>query len=252
MGIWLLRIVLGLCCVGCFAPRQTTSELNEALAWFVPPEQSSMWLQSVRGAPVEPTRPIQPPASVVVAWVPSRSSADEEPTRISTASREAWTALIRGKLERSGLGLTVAVTPPDAFEHGVSLEGVQTVAQQHTARVVVLFGVDVSRRRYNVFEPATPQTGVARVTPPQPPLTGVKGVTNIIEVVSTARVIGVTPAGKPLFSASKRGYDVGADQYVSVFDLEEVSSRAAVDELANSIVRHLEQLTATPSTGEAR
>jgi hypothetical protein len=225
--------------VGCFAPRQSTRELNEALAWFVPPEQRSMWLQSVRGVPVEPTRPIQPPASVVVAWVPSRSSADEEPTRISTASREAWTALIRGKLERSIQGLTVAATSPDAFEHGVSLEGVQTVAQQQTARVVILFGVDVSRRRYNVFSPATPQTGVA-------------GVRNIIEVVSTARVIGVTPAGKPLFSASKRGYDVGTDQSRSVFELEEVSSRAAVDEMANSIVRHLEELTATPSTGEAR
>jgi len=71
-------------------------------------------------------------------------------------------------------------------------------------------------------------------------------------VVSTARVIGVTPAGKPLFSASKLGYEVGTDASRSVYELEEVSSRAAIDEMANSIVRHLEQLTVTPSTGGAR
>ncbi len=231
MKAWIAGAALGvgLFGFGCAAHRQTAAELEAALVALVPPDQSVEWLGSLRTAPPAP-RPVAPPKAIVIAWVPARPADGRAPQRVTKAAREGWMASIRAKLESGGLAARVDVTPPDLFDDGASLGGVRTAATQHEADVVILFTVEVSRRRYDAFTPGTPTTG------------GVSGVKNIVEVVSMARVIGVTPGGRPLFAGFKRGFDTEAGHMRSVDEVEEVSSRVAIEEVADLIALHMDEL----------
>ncbi|MBI3607401.1 MAG: hypothetical protein HY207_05485 [Nitrospirae bacterium] len=231
MRAWMAGAVLGvgLSCFGCAAHRQTVADLEAALVSFMPPEQGAEWLGSLRtGTPA--ARPAAPPTAIVVVWVPARPAEGVEPRRVSKAVRERWMAAIREKLEREGLAARVDVMPPDVFDDGVSLSGVRTVATRHEAELVVLFTVEITRRRYDAFAHGTTATG------------GASSVKNIVEVVSMARAIGVTPAGQPLFSGSKRGFDSEAGHMRSVDEVEEVSNRVAIEELGDMIVLHIDQV----------
>jgi hypothetical protein len=78
------------------------------------------------------------------------------------------------------------------------------------------------------------------------PGTGATGedsrVRNVMEVVSTARVLGVTAAGEPVLSGRKMGYDTASDHARSMDEVEEVSNRVAIEEIADLIGVRLQQL----------
>ena len=231
MKAWIAGAALGmgLLCFGCAAHQQTAAELEGALVSLVPAEQGAEWISSLRTASPAP-RSIAPPTGIVVAWVPARPVEGVESQRIPTAARERWMASIREKLERAGLAARVVVTSPDLFDDGLSLDRVGTAAKQHEADLVVLFTVDITRRRYNTFSPGNIVTGrVSRVT-------------NVVEVVSTARTIGVTPAGQPLFSGSKRGSDSEAGYMRSVDEVEEVANRVAIEEIGDLIALQIDRV----------
>jgi hypothetical protein len=231
MKAWIAGAALGvgLSCFGCAAHQQTAAELEGELVSLMPAEQGAEWIRSLRTASPVP-RSTAPPTGIVVAWVPPRPVEGVESQRVPTAARERWMAAIREKLERAGLAARVAVTSPDLFDDGVSLGRVGTAAKQHEADLVVLFTVDVTRRRYNTFAPGTMAPGeVSRVT-------------NIVEVVSTARAVGVTPAGQPLFSGSKRGSDSEAGHMRSADEVEEVANRVAIEEIGDLIASQIDRV----------
>ncbi len=213
-----IHLLLALWCVGCATTGQSTGELNAALAWFVPSDQVSRWPDATDGEPLR-----RAPA-VIVAWGPRPPpSLDAEPVALPLkAARERWIAAIQDKLARSGAVASAVGTPPDTFADGVFLDDLRALVADQPADLVVLFSLDVAQRRYHVSWPANATVYVA----------------SIIEVRTTARAVGVTPAGRPVFAETRTGFDEGTTQNYSL--VEEAAERAAVDALADAIVRRLD------------
>jgi hypothetical protein len=161
---------------------------------------------------------------VVIAWVPSPVREAEAPHVATRSDREAWITAITAKLGRSGRVARAEGVPPATFEEGVALTGLQTLATDRRADLIVLFGLDVAQRRYHVLVPTEP-TSVA----------------DVIEVRTTARAIGMTPTGRPVFAETQVGFNEGNTlQYAQV---EDDSERAAVDAMAAAIIRRIDQMT---------
>ena len=226
MGRWSLGVAFVLLCAGCVSHRQTAAELQEALAWFPPTGAGEAWPPASSPPPGLPPGPVV----IVIAWVPSGAPQGEAPKRVSKSTRERWLASLRGGVARSARASRVETAPPEVFEEGVTLKGVQAVAEEHGAQLVVLFAIEVDRKRHNAYDPGTGATGEG------------SRVRNVMEVVSTARVLGVTPAGAPVLSGWKIGYDTASDHTRGMDEVEEVSTRVAIEEVADLIGVRLPQL----------
>ncbi len=226
MGRWSLGVAFVLLCAGCVPHRQTAAELQEALAWFPPAGEGEAWPLASSPPPAPPTGPL----AIVVAWVPSGAPPGEAPTRVSRTTRERWLASLRGGITRSARASRVEAAPPEIFEEGFTLKGMRAVAEEHGAQLVVLFAIEVDRKRHNAFDPDTGATGEG------------SRVRNVMEVVSMARVLGVTPAGEPVLSGWKMGYDTASDHTRGMDEVEEVSTRVAIEEIADLIGVRLQQL----------
>jgi hypothetical protein len=218
LGKSAIPLVLALTCVGCATTGQTAEDLNAALGWFVPPDQVSRWPHAAEGEPLR-----RPPA-VIVAWgpyPPPSTNADATPLP-PKVDRERWVAAIQGKLARSGVVASAAGTPPNTFDGGVMLEGLQAMVRDRPTDLVVLFSLEVAERRYHVSAPSGATVFVA----------------SVIEVSATARAIGLTPAGRPVFAETRTGFDEGSTHRYS--EVKEAAERAAVDALADAVVRRLD------------
>jgi hypothetical protein len=223
-SIRLLFVVLS--CVGCATTRQSVADLNTGLAWFVPPEQAEGWPFATESEPRLERAP-----TVVVAWSPAPRR-DGEPTALATrAVRERWIAAIKEKLDRSGRVTRVEGSPPDTFDGGVTVTGLQTLAADRGADVIVLFGLETDKRQYHAFEPLAGATGRPA------------DVANVVEVVALARTVGVTPSGVPLFADTQKGFASAESHARTAEELEAISNRVAVDALADAIVLRLTQIS---------
>ncbi len=218
LGESAIPLVLALMCVGCATTGQSAVDLNAALGWFVPPDQASRWPNAAEGEPLR-----RPPA-VIVAWGPyPPPSKNAEATPLPPkVDRERWVAAIQGKLARSGVVASAVGTPPNTFDDGVMLEGLQAMIVDRPTDLVVLFSLEVAERRYHVSSPAGASVFVA----------------SVIEVSTTARAVGVTPAGRPVFAETRTGFDEGTTHNSS--QVKEAAERAAVDALADAVVRRLD------------
>jgi len=227
MGRWSLGVAFVLLCAGCVPHRQTAADLQEALAWFPPAGAGEAWPRASSPPPALPAGPV----AVVIAWVPTPGApVGDGPTRVSKTTRERWLASLRGGIARSARTSRVEAAAPERFDEGLTLKDVQTVAEEHGAQLVVLFAIEVDRKRHNEFDPGTGPTGEG------------SRVRNVMEVVSTARVLGVTAAGEPVLSGWKMGYDTASDHVRSMEEVEEVSNRVAIEEIANLVDIRLKQL----------
>ena len=227
MGRWFLGVAFVLLCAGCVPHRQTAADLQEALAWFPPAGEGEAWPPASSQRPALPAGPV----AIVIAWVPALGApAGDGPTHVSKTMRERWLASLRGGIARSARASRVEAALPEFFEEGFTLKGVRAVAEEHGAQLVVLFAIEVNRTRYNAFDPGTGATGEG------------SRVRNVMEVVSTARVLGVTPAGEPVLSGRMTGYDTASDHVRSMEEVEEVSTRVAIEEIADLVDIRLKQL----------
>ena len=227
MGRWSLGLALVLCCAGCVPHRQTAADLQDALAWFPPAGAGEAWPPASSPPPALPAGSV----AIVIAWVPTPGApAGDGPTRVSKTARERWLASLRGGIARSARASRVEAAPPERFDDGLTLKGVRAVAEEHGAQLVVLFAIEVDRTRHNAFAPGTGATGEG------------SRVRNVMEVVSTARVLGVTPAGEPVLSGRKMGYDTASDHERGMEEVEEVSTRVAIEEIADLVDVRLKQL----------
>lgn len=225
MGRWSLGVALVLLCSGCVPHRQTAAELREALAWFPPTGEGEAW------PPVSSPLPMTAgPVAIVIAWIPVEAPRGDEPKRVSKAARERRLASLRVGIARSARASRVEAAPAEFFEEGLTLKGVRAVAEEHGAQLVVLFAIEVDRRRHNAFDPGTGAAGEG------------SRIRNVMEVVSTARVLGVTPAGEPVLSGRKTGYDTASDHARNMEEVEEVSTRVAIEEIADLVGVRLQQL----------
>lgn len=227
MGRWSLGVAFVLLCAGCVPHRQTAADLQEALAWFPPAGEGEAWPPASSPPPALPAGPV----AIVIAWVPTPGApVGDGPTRVSKTTRERWLASLRGGIARIARASRVEAAPPELFEEGFTLKGVRAVAEEHGAQLVVLFAIEVDRKRHNAFDPGTGATGEG------------SRVRNVMEVVSTARVLGVTAAGEPVLSGWKMGYDTASDHVRSMEEVEEVSNRVAIEEIADLVDIRLKQL----------
>ena len=227
MGRWSLGVAFVLLCAGCVVHRQTTADLQEALAWFPPAGEGEAW----PGASNPPTALPAGPVAIVIAWVPTPGAlAGDGSTRVFKTTRERWLASLRGGIARSARASRVEAAPPERFDDGLTLKDVRAVAEEHGAQLVVLFAIEVDRTRHNAFAPGTGATGEG------------SRVRNVMEVVSTVRVLGVTPAGEPVLSGRKMGYDTASDHERGMEEVEEVSTRVAIEEIADLVDVRLKQL----------
>lgn len=215
-----IHVLVVLWCVGCAATGQSAGDLKTALAWFVAPNQRAHWPdvfpgESFRSAP-----------AVVIAWGPRIAPAGEAEAAPlpPKAVRERWIAAIQDKLARSGEVSRAVGTPPDMFDDGVALDGLRTLAGEPPADLIVMFSLDASQRRYHVSFPGNSTVYVA----------------SVIEARTTARAVGVTPAGRAVFAETRTGFDEGTTHNHS--QVEEAAERAAVDALADAIVRRLDRM----------
>jgi hypothetical protein len=228
-------MVFVLLCAGCVPHRQTAAELQEALAWFPPAGEGEAWPRASSPPPALPAGPV----AVVIAWVPTPGApVGDGPTHVSKTTRERWLASLRGGIARSARASRVEAAPPERFDEGLTLKGVRAVAEEHGAQLVVLFAIDVDRKRHNAFDPGTGATGEG------------SRVRNVMEVVSTARVLGVTPAGEPVLSGRKMGYDTASDHARSMDEVEEVAIRVAIEEIADLVEIRLNQLESLNGTNK--
>ncbi|MFZ5862218.1 MAG: hypothetical protein ACOYXR_05185 [Nitrospirota bacterium] len=214
-----MMIVLGVlfACAGCATPRQSADEVNSGLLWFVPLDDAAGWALADPGA-----MRLERSPTVVLAWGPSASDGPRVPTLIRS-DREQWIAAIKSKLEGSGWVTRVEGSAPETFEGGVTVNGLRTLASARDADLIVLFGRDVSERRYHVSWPTRPVY-----------------VVDVIEIRTTARAVGVTSAGRPVFAEAQTGFEEGRTLFES--EVREASSRSAVNALADAIVRRLKQI----------
>lgn len=221
-GLWAGWVALG---SGCATTRQSAADLDAALAWFVP-ESNRTW----PGA-AEETMAFERPPAVAVAWVPQENDATRP--RATKSAREGWIAAIQEKLARSNRVASAVGTPPDLFDDGVTIEGLQALARDRKVDVVVLFGFEVTRRRYHAFEPVSSGLG------------GQASVDNVLEVVTIGRAVGVTATGRPIFADMQNGFASADPRARSLEELEAISERVAADSLAEAIVVRLDRLGAS-------
>lgn len=227
MGRWSLGVAFVLLCAGCVPHRQTAADLQEALAWFPPAGEGEAWPPVSSPPPALPAGPV----AIVIAWVPTPGApVGDGQTRVSKTTRERWLASLRGGIARSARASRVEAAPPELFEEGFTLKAMRAVAEEHGALLVVLFAIEVDRKRHNVFDPGTGATGEG------------SRIRNVMEVVSTARVLGVTAAGEPVLSGRKMGYDTASDHARGMDEVEEVSNRVAIEEIADLVDIRLKQL----------
>jgi hypothetical protein len=210
--------VLAFCVAGCSASRQSATELNTGLAWFVSPERVQDWPLATEA----PSRMERPPA-VVIAWSPVLSQG-----AATRAVRAAWIVTIKDKLERSGRVARADASAPDTFEGGVTAARLQALAVERGADVVILFGIETATRRYHAFDP---RPGM------------VSDVASVVEVVALAKAVGVSPAGVPLFADTQKGFATADIQKRTVEELEATSQRVAVDLLSDAIIRRVRQIS---------
>lgn len=220
---------------GCAAGRQGPGDLNAALHWFAPTATAQGWPQASEGDPGVSGAP-----AVVIAWV-RPASPEPEARGVVKAVRTAWTDAIQRKINRSGATVGSAVAGADRFDDGVSLEDVRALAQEHGANVVILFGVQVNKRRYHSagHVPTSHDRGDRPSTAAgaAPPIATV-----ITEVLVTARSVGLTGSGRPLFAETATGFDSEASHLRTVDELEETAGRVAVDALGSSIADRLRKV----------
>lgn len=217
------RVLALLLLSACATTRQSAADLNAALAWFVPPELGQAW----PGAAEDPAR-LERQIAVAVAWVPKETDAARP--RATKSAREGWIGAIQEKVARSDRVASAVAAPPDVFDDGVTLEGLQALARDQQVDVVVLFGFEVTRRRYHAFEPVSSGFG------------GQASVDNVLEVVTVGRAVGVTATGRPIFADMQNGFASADPRARSVEELEAISERVAVDSLAEAILVRLERL----------
>jgi hypothetical protein len=219
-------MVFVLLCAGCVPHRQTAADLQEALAWFPPAGEGEAWPRASSPPPALPAGPV----AVVIAWVPTPGvPVGDGPTHVSKTTRERWLASLRGGIARSARASRVEAAPPERFDEGLTLKGVRAVAEEHGAQLVVLLAIEVDRKRHNVLDPGTGAPGEG------------SRVRNVMEVVSMARVLGVTAAGEPVLSGRKMGYDTASDHARSMDEVEEVATRVAIKEIADLVDSRLKQ-----------
>ncbi len=217
MAAVVCAVLLG--CAGCATARQSTAELSAGLAWFPPAEGSPPWPPAIEGDVRLERAPI-----VVVAWAPVPAPEGQTPLGVSTRrDREAWIAAIESKLDRSGWVARAEPSPPDTFEGGVTVADLRTLGADRQADVIVLFGMTVAERRYHVSWPTLPVY-----------------VVDVIEVRTIGRAVGVTPAGRPLFTETQTGFDERPTQFEA--EVREASRRAAVSALADAVVRRFQEI----------
>jgi hypothetical protein len=225
MGRWSLGVAFVLLCAGCVSHRQTAADLQEALAWFPPAGEGEAWPRASSPPPALPAGPV----AIVIAWVPAEAPRGEALIRVSKTARERWLASLRGGIARSARASRVETAPPELFDEGITLKGVRAVAEEHGAQLVVLLAIEVDRKRHNVLDPGTGAPGEG------------SRVRNVMEVVSMARVLGVTAAGEPVLSGRKMGYDTASDHARSMDEVEEVATRVAIKEIADLVDSRLKQ-----------
>lgn len=221
-SIRLLLVILS--CVACSSSRQSVTDLNDGLAWFVPPDRAEGWpVATQAGARLERS------PTVVIAWS-STATRDAAVTVDATRmAREHWIAAIKEKLERSGA--RALPSPPDTFEEGVTLAGLRQLATDRGADVIVLFGLETAKRQYHAFEPMAGARG------------GTADVANVVEVVTLAKAVGVSSTGVPLFADTQKGFASAESHVRTVEELEETSHRVAVDAVAEAVVRRLNDIS---------
>jgi hypothetical protein len=164
---------------------------------------------------------------VIVAWVRTEPHEGTEVAHATKANREGWIAAMRQKIELSGLATSVMGAAPDQFDDGVTPVGVQRLAENHAADVVVLFTFDVRKRRYHAFETVSGASG------------GQTHLENQMEVMTLAHGVGLTASAVPLLSATQEGFASGTPERRSVDELEAISKRTAVNLLADAVVERL-------------
>jgi hypothetical protein len=227
--LWVLALVLW--GAGCSLTKQSANDLNAGLVLVVPPQAAQEWPRATQGT----TRLAGAPR-VIVAWVRSEPHEGTEVAHATKANREGWIAAMRQKIEQSGLATSVMGAAPDQFDDGVTLIGVQRLAENHAADVVVLFTFDVRKRRYHAFETVAITSGAQKSS------VSIGGQTNLenqMEVMTLAHGVGLTASAVPLLSATQEGFASGTPDRRTVEELEAISKRAAVDLLADAVVERL-------------
>jgi hypothetical protein len=203
---------------GCSITKQSVGDLNAGLLLVVPPQASADWPLATQGT----TRLAVAPR-VIVAWARSEPHDGAEAAHVTKASREGWIAAMREKIERSGMVASVAGAAPDHFDDGLTLAGVQKMAADHGADMVVVFTFDVRKRRYHAFGTVTDRSDVE----------------SQVEVMTLAHAVGVAASGAPVFTETQKGFASGTPQRRSVEELEAISKRTAVDALSDAVVERL-------------
>ncbi len=217
---WVL--VLMLWGAGCSTvTKQSAGDLNAGLLLVVPPPAAE-WPRATQGT----TRLAAAPR-VIVAWAPSESQDGDVAVHATKATREAWIAAMRQKIERSGMVASVVGAAPDHFDDGLTLAGVQRLATDSGADLAVVFTFDVRKRRYHAFDPASGSSG------------GQTAVENQVEVMTLAHGVALTTAGVPVLIETQKGFASGTPARRSVEELEAISKRTAVDALADAMVERL-------------
>lgn len=217
---WVLLLMLW--GAGCSITKQSAGDLNAGLLLVAPSQAAAEWPLAKQGT----TRLAAAPR-VVVAWTQSEPHDGAEATHATKASREGWIAAMRQKIERSGTVASVVGTAPDHFDDGLTLAGVQRLAEDHGADIVVVFTFDVRKRRYHAFETATGTSG------------GPMAVENQVEVMTLAHGVGLTASGVPVLIETQKGFASGTPARRSVEEIESISKRTAVDALADAVVERL-------------
>jgi hypothetical protein len=151
------------------------------------------------------------------------------------ANREGWIAAIRQKIEHSGVATGVMGASPDHFDDGVTPAGVQRLAENSAADVVVLFTFEVLKRRYHAFETVARNS----VAEKSYSIGGQTALENQMEVMTLAHGVGLTASAVPVLSATQEGFASGTPERRSVEELEAISKRTAVDGLADAMVQRL-------------
>ncbi|MFZ5876496.1 MAG: hypothetical protein ACOYXU_08815 [Nitrospirota bacterium] len=215
-------LLLALWGAGCSLTKQSAGDLNAGLRLVVPPQTSADWPMAKQGT----TRLAASPR-VIVAWAPSEPREGAVAAYATKANREAWVAAMRQKIEHSGVVTSAMGAAPDHFDDGVTVVGVQRLAENYAADVVVLFTVEVRKRRYHTFETVSGSPG------------GQTSVENQMEVTALAYGVGLTASGVPVLSATQKGFASGTPARRSIEELEAISKRTALDSLADAVVERL-------------
>lgn len=206
---------------GCSMTKQSANDVNAGLLLVVPPRAMAEWPLAKQGT----TRLAANPR-VLVAWAQSEPYDGAEAVHATKATREGWITALRNKIERAGTVATVVGAAPDRFDDGVTLAGVQQLAADYGADVVVLFTFDVRKRRYHASEWGN--------------------VWSELEVVTLAHAVGITASGVPILSKTQKGFASGSP-IRGADELEALSTRSALDALADSVVQRFRMVVPEPT-----